>query len=386
MMVNILNKTKNTINKWILLFIVIFTGIVLRFIVMSYGYNYDFESYCIVGELVSNLQNVYSKTERYNYGPIFSLIQGGLYRISSISANPIFSFRVLIVTLLTGVDLGIMYIILKKWGRISASLFFLNPVTILITGYHNQFDNMAILLMLVAISFFNKEKNWNWKDIAFILIASVSLITKHIFFIFPVWIFFIKGLPMLKRLAYTILPPFLFLVSFLPYVLNNEKALQGVVNNVFGYRSYNNAPLMRYLYNMIHLPQRRYFIVYCFIMIILGIIIYNEDIERHFQLYLISMIIFSSAIADQYLVIPMYAVCTMNKKMGMIYTIITTYYLLNSKTQLDLNLPLHEFFIRNGYLLACLSLCLLMFSEAVRLFPLKTHKLKNIIRINSKWK
>ena len=46
-------------------------GIILRYIMMSIGYNYDFESYCIVGEIAGNFGNVYAQTDRYKYSPLF---------------------------------------------------------------------------------------------------------------------------------------------------------------------------------------------------------------------------------------------------------------------------------------------------------------------------
>ncbi len=45
-------------------------GIILRFFAMSFGSNYDFESYCIVGEIAGKYRNVYAETSRYNYAPV----------------------------------------------------------------------------------------------------------------------------------------------------------------------------------------------------------------------------------------------------------------------------------------------------------------------------
>lgn len=340
---------------------------------MSFGFNFDFESYCIVGDIVVRMRNVYSETGRYNYAPIFSLIQGILYWISSFSPNGIDTYRVLIVILLTGVDLGITYFILQKYGVFKACFFFLNPVSIIITGFHNQFDNIAILLMLIAFSFINEKREWNRRDIGFLFFASLSLMTKHIFFIMPVWIFFKKGLPLIKKAIYTIIPPIVFLFSFVPYIVNNESALQGILNNVFRYRSYNNAPLLCWFYDRIGMSGKGYFIVFCFIMFIIGLVIYKENMERHFQVYLMSLLMFSSAITDQYLAIPMYAVCTINNRLGIIYIIITGYYLLNSEVQLNLNLPLHDFKLKNGYFFACLILCLLLLTEIIKKFYQNTN-------------
>ena len=94
--------------------VLISAGIILRFVVMSLGYNYDFESYCVVGEIAGNFKNVYANTYRYNYGPVFFFIQGSLYRLAKIRPNEWVSvFRVLIVSVLWSV-----VILREKLGRL----------------------------------------------------------------------------------------------------------------------------------------------------------------------------------------------------------------------------------------------------------------------------
>lgn len=144
-------------------------GIMLRYLVMSLGYNYDFTSYCIVGEISGNLRNVYAETTRYNYGPIFLCIQGVFYRISQIKPdNWMLIYRVMIVTVLTMADLGIAAFIANRHSYFKALVFFLNPVSIIITGFHNQFDNIAVMLALISTLFFNNEEKLNKKDFWFI--------------------------------------------------------------------------------------------------------------------------------------------------------------------------------------------------------------------------
>ncbi len=133
---------KKSILKNSLCIRVVLVGIFLRFFVMTKGHNFDFESYCIVGKIAGNFGNVYAETYRYNYGPIFFCVLGLLYRISAFTNNPTIIFRILIVSILTLADLGIMGFIAKKYSKKKALIFFLNPVSIIITGYHlfNYFE------------------------------------------------------------------------------------------------------------------------------------------------------------------------------------------------------------------------------------------------------
>ena len=281
---------------------------------MSLGHNYDFDSYCIVGEISGNFRNVYEETTRYNYAPAFFLLQGFLYRVAQI-INPDsweIIYRYLIVTVLTFTDLGIAAFMAKRYSYLLALLFFLNPVSIIITGYHNQFDNIAVLFALLLTVFFNNDKKFNKKDILFVAFFSLSFITKHILFLFPVFILFMKNLPLKKKLLYAFVPPTIFTLSFIPFALANSSAFAGIMNNVFYYRSFNNSPLLACFYNFLNFPAEKHFIIYMIMMIMLAWIVRKLKFENIILIYFVALVCFSSAIANQYLAIPMAAICLLN--------------------------------------------------------------------------
>ena len=308
----------NDVNSTIVILSIVI-GVIARYLVMSLGYNYDFDSYKIVGEIVSRGGNVYAETSRYNYGFIFSLIQGLGYKATSLIdlGKVDFIFRVYIVSVLTLADVGIACWIRKNFNLNLSLLFFLNPVSIIITGYHNQFDNIAVLLALLATSFVDEESsNLTKKDFVSIILLSLSLMTKHILFIFFGWIFLQKnkGQSIIKRLAYTFIPPAIFLLSFIPFCIGNTAALEGIVNNVFRYRSYNNFPLLRVILKIIPIPNSMYFYIYVAIMIVVGLLLRKKRFSDMMILYFASMVAFSSAIANQYLIIPVIALVVYRNK------------------------------------------------------------------------
>lgn len=307
--------TKKTIQSdALILTLFVFIGIVLRFCVSTLGHNYDWESYCIVGEIVTSGGNVYAQTHRYNYGPFFFLIQGLLYKIATVAPSDVelLLFRALMVATLTLADLGIALFIGKKYSAFGAIIFFLNPVSIIITGYHNQFDNIALLFALISTLFYNEEEHFSAKDGWFIFWLTLCLIAKHILFLIPVFLLLKKHLPIKKKLAYAILPPLLFLLSFIPFCVGNSDALFGIIKNVFLYRSFNNAPLLNFIYGFIGFPNGMKFFVYIGLMCILAYYVRNFDFSNILLLYSIAMVAFSSAIANQYLIIPLAALCILN--------------------------------------------------------------------------
>jgi len=338
----------------------VFIGILLRYLAMTVGHNFDFESYCIVGDLASNLHNVYANTPRYNYGPIFFCIQGLCYKISSISANPLLTFRILIVTIITLGDLGITAFLYKKYSLKTALFFFLNPISIIITGYHNQFDNLAILLVLIATIFYNEDNKFTKRDIYFILLMSASLTMKHIFFLLPLWILLKRGIPRLKRIAYAVIPPIVFLLSFGPFIIGNQAALDGIIKNVFLYRSFNNAPLLGWLYRIINLPNSMYIVVFFVIMSLMGLYFRRETINSQVLIYLLCLVSFSSAVANQYLAIPLVALCVLSKKVKYVYMLLIGYFLVQNADEFGwIIIPpdtLLGKFLLHGYEIACVIL------------------------------
>lgn len=363
--------------RYSIVFVII--GVLLRYLAMTVGHNFDFESYCIVGDLASNLHNVYANTPRYNYGPIFFCIQGLCYKISSISANPLLTFRILIVTIITLGDLGIAAFLYKKYSLKTALVFFLNPISIIITGYHNQFDNLAILLVLIATLFYSEDKKFTKRDVLFILLMSASLTMKHIFFMLPLWMLLKKGIPLLKRIAYAGIPPVIFLLSFIPFIIGNQAALNGIMKNVFLYRSFNNAPLLGWLYKIINLPNSMYIVLFLLFMTLLGLYFRRETIESQVMIYLLCLVSFSSAVANQYLAIPLVALCVLGKKINYVYMLIIGGFLVQNADEFGwIIIPPDNVigkFLSHGYEIACVLLFMVIINLIIKKWKTKNPQL-----------
>ena len=331
---------KRTINDNRDAFIVLCAlGIMARFFVMQLGHNYDFESYMIVGDIVSKGGNVYAETYRYNYGFVFFLIQGLGYKVSQLFPEALEGlYRVYIVSILTMADLFITLHIVRKYSYRCALLFFLNPIVIVITGYHNQFDNIALLLAFVAIDYYDEKKSFSKDDIKAITLLSFSLLVKHIMAFFFIWILASRKFSNpRKRIAYACVPPVVFLISFIPFCLGNKAAFEGILNNVFLYKSYNNYPLLSWFLDLAGVSDRYYFFIFIFIIIVIGVLSRNMELDKAFLLYTASLVAFSSAIANQYLIIPMIALATYkNKAFYWIYTAIGSFYCILNQNELHL--------------------------------------------------
>jgi hypothetical protein len=223
---------KNSRMAGILLAMVLAFGVFARFWVAGLGHNFDFESYRVVADIMAQGQNVYASTTRYNYGPVWFNI---LHLLDLLAGRDPVIFRRLLIGLLTTVDIGIGFVLFRRFGWIAATLFFLNPVSILITGYHNQFDNLAILMGLCAMLLYGDDfdQPLNRRKYAGLLMLGLSLMTKHLFFMFPLWLA-VKQRGRLDKCVILVLPVVIFLVSFLPYWSGSQG---GIMQNVFKYHS-----------------------------------------------------------------------------------------------------------------------------------------------------
>lgn len=327
-------------------------GIIIRFVLMTLGHNFDFESYCIVGELAAAGKNVYANTARYNYGPIFFTILGIFWKI----ADNVQVFRIFIVTLLTLADLSIALLIRRRAGGLWAALFFLNPVSLIITGYHNQFDNIALALgawALVCCEDSLSQKKFTFKDSAAIILLSLSLITKHILCFFPLWLIFNKRINTLKKFIYSFIPPILFLASFIPYW---SEGSAGIIRNVFLYKSFNNFPLIglsiiNFFSITIPFQSRICLPVFGMLMLAGAYFFRREEIYDLFMLYTIALVCFSSAIANQYLAIPCMAVIILMRWKSLIYFIIGFLFLSCNGNGLHILSYIHSLGIQQNFLM-----------------------------------
>lgn len=364
-----MKKNKDNFSKKIF-FGILIIGTILRIGVGFRGYNFDIKSYFIVNEIISKGGNVYSQTTRYNYGPIWCYLVFSInsiffyifrfihYKISGLS-QLIFSVRFILIS----VDILIYTFIYKKTSKIAALLFFLNPISIIVTGYHSQFDNLAILFGLFSSLMLdkNKKKNNKYKLIGLILLG-ISLSIKHILFIFPIWLF-IKEKRLINKIYSIAIPYGIFFVSFAPFM---RQGMNGIIKNVFIYTSYYFSPfwnnfvpsfvkgfyigalkyvcilflyilklfsptigslLIRILPRIIENSLAR-FLLFASILVWLGYKLERKNYKAIFTYYLGGLFAFTPAMANQYFVIPLIFISIYRNVFFYIFTLLCFIFLL----------------------------------------------------------
>ncbi len=312
-----------------ILFISICAGLGLgfRLIFASMGNNPDMESWWIIANIVKNGKLVYLTTDRYNYGPIWAYILGFLgYLSAKLQVFHIGYFHLVISFFLGLVDLCIAYILYKFYDKKAGLIFMLNPVSILLTGFHTQFDNFAVLLGFISwIYYLRAEKeNYNLKNL---LLSSIflglSLSTKHILIFFPLWILLINNNStkiLIKKGIYILISYAIFFSGFAIELfragIQTPQMLVGLQNNIFGYKgSYGISFITKFIdlfFPSIYIEKyfnsiplfKGYMFLFLLLVSIAGFIfirIRKPETKYIYPFYLLVFFTLSISMADQYI-------------------------------------------------------------------------------------
>jgi hypothetical protein len=317
--------------------LVIIVAVAVRLFVAQPAHNFDFDSYRIVANIMDRGGNVYAETSRYNYGPIWFWVLHALDSLSHWFADPLRAFRLSLAVFLTLVDLGLFAVIWRRHGRLAATATLLSPVAILITGFHGQFDNFALLLGMVAVSLYESDDHrvpgpsgiTSTRFAAFMMLG-ISLMVKHILFLFPVWLALRERGWRARAWAFG-LPVAVFLSGFLPYL---REGRAGIIANVFQYRSFANAPL----WNAVLPSFVRELIapvpLFLAALLVAGYVTRRRRAMDALLLYTLVLVCFAPAMTNQYLAIVVPAIAVFTNIPFMLYSLVATLLLISSDSGL----------------------------------------------------
>lgn len=318
--------------QWVVYLAFACVSVAARLWAQTNARNYDFDSYRIVSETVLNHGNPY-ETGRYNYGPVWFLIISG---IRFVAENPD-RFRLMIAIFLAAVDLGIGYVLMRRGYLLAGCLVLVAPVAVAISGQHQQFDNVAVLSALVGVGFVptNSSSRLSRADAAVVLLLGFSLMSKHLFIIFPYWLA-IQQRSVARALVYLTVPPAIFVASLAPFWIVNSQA---VTDHVLKYQSFNNAPLLTAVLpdGLAHAlaDTRLATLLFLVAMCVLGMVFRRVPPFENALVYTISLVVFSSAMTDQYLAIPVAGVAVFLNIGFLLWIVLASAYLLGNPETFD---------------------------------------------------
>lgn len=312
------------------------------------GHNFDLESWALFSDLVRSGKNVYAETYRNPYGPIWAYLCAGAGYVQAhwFGSESLVGFHRLLALFLSLVDVAIAGLLARRYSLWIGALFLLNPVSLLITGFHTQFENLAILLALVACLLLEGKGAPGLARYGLAMtVLGVSLVVKHILIFLPLWFLFRPGASRRQR-ALSLLPLAIFGASFLPFV-RDERGLEGVIEHVLMYDSFHLDGFFPHLVQAF-VPLKAIELVFSWVpvfsgfrfvwfvaMMLTGFSVRGRSYPEQLLVYLVAVVVFSSAIADQYLTIPM-AACAVHFRRWPIwwYAGVSTLYLASSQSNI----------------------------------------------------
>ncbi len=322
---------------WVAVGIAVAVAIATRFWMLTFGSNFDFVSYRIVAEIQTSCGNVYANTPRYNYGPPWFLTLGWLWNVANLTPRPVGFFRVEIIALLTAADLALAWILYRRHGIAAGLIVLLAPIGIIVSGYHNQFDNVAIVLGIVAVLVMRDKRHGpiglnEWVGIG---LLALSLSLKHVLIVFPLWLA-IRQETWRRRVAYLVLPVLLFAASFSPWLSGG--GLTGIMENVFGYQSSGSAPLLSAILRNSIPDETLVTLASVTFVIALGAgawLTRRIPSAEALFVYLLVVVVFSPGMANQYFAIPLAAVAAFPNALLIIWIAVVTLFLAGDAGGLD---------------------------------------------------
>ncbi len=316
----------------------VFVGFFLRVWICQFGSNMDFASWQANLDLFKEGRSIY-EFGNYTYATpwiytlyiLDTLSFPVLENTKFVQNIPGEFYRIKIVIFLSFIDFLIFLLLFRNYSLKIGLLFFLNPISIIITGHHNQFSQYAILFGFLSILLY-ENKNINKRILISSLLLGISLAVKHILIFFPLWWAF-KEKKIINKIIVIVVPYSIFILSFFPFLINE---FQYVYENVLINWKREDGPFWgMFGPKIIHM----YFslqTLFSLLLVILGFLFVDKKLKESFYFYLMAVVIFSSMMYTQYLVIPLIALAVYWNWKFLLYTLLTFLLFLVDGDQLNL--------------------------------------------------
>ena len=255
--------------------------------------NYDLQSYLQVGELTLKGVNIYPTIANLHhpYLPFFLYVEAlAVYLGQS---------KIIVITIIKFIniifDLGILYLVylLSKKNLRTAFLYAINPITILITTMHGQFDVIPVFFILLTLYLIKVKK-----DFGAVLSFSFAILIKTwpVIFLIPI----VRNIKNRKIIFLSVLFPIAFTLIYCFFYKTNPIEIGKTLINYQGLYGIW-GPLILFG------KQRILFQKLLTIIFLIGFFIYSyanleKDIVRNILKLLFFFYIFTTNFSIQYFV------------------------------------------------------------------------------------
>lgn len=212
--------------------------------------NPDLHAFELTAGIVERGGDVYAETKLYNYSPLWSYALAGLDAAARPLGIPLPRAVRYLLFVVDAATAWLLFRILRGRGRSpglagsGALLFFANPVSVIVSSRRGMFDDAAILFLLLAVFFVERDRDRKregesehqdagiWRAS---LALAVSLLVKHVAWFHPLLL--VRKRTSFRSAAAAVLPYAVFAASFVPFL----RSWPAIRANVLEYRSMSES-------------------------------------------------------------------------------------------------------------------------------------------------
>lgn len=303
---------------------------------------HDIKAWVNAGNMVLEGRNPYTESYILDFAPVWPWISAIPVGISGKFGLGSFIASVFIKLILTGADLVLVIFLIgicRRSGRnpvIPAALFFLNPVSIVITGYQGQFDNVSLIPIVVFAYIMTRWGRTNQIDSRAKasktgILLGISLAVKHASG--PILLFLPRVFSDPKKFVLSLLIAMsVFFVVFLPYII--EGGIGSIIEDVFQQQQRSIGTGWFWIWKLLGgIPSAMLQkILWICGVLCSALLVWRKKCSylQAISIYYISIVLFVPSFGRHYLIYPLiFGVLTYPVSTA-VYTLIATLYLLSS--------------------------------------------------------
>jgi hypothetical protein len=305
---------------------------------LSLSPNWDTNAYAEVATTLDSGGVLYRDTVRYNYSPMWALLLRVLARISGEGGIPLHH---VVAGFLLLADVATAWIVFRVARDVlfrppgmaagAALLFFANPVSVFVTGFHAQFDGLAIAFLMLAVWLAGRSRP---RPLASAGALAGSLLVKHVTAFHPVLFAGWSGANVRRRLLFLLLPYAVFAASFLPY----WRIRGAVFARVFAYRSMAEDYGTAMLRKVPGIPHWAPTVLFVAAALTAAIALARVELTRGSLLLFLVLLVFAPGMAQYYFVWPIALGSLFGGAGYAVFTLVVSSFFLGSPDGLGLPL------------------------------------------------
>lgn len=205
--------------KKVVIIFIVFSLLLRLILAFSFFGSIDVDYAYEVTDIFKRGGNVYQESQQYHLSPFWLYLFGSLRKLADCLALPFFFLDKLPAIF---ADLGIGLFLLSVTNLARAALFSFNPITILVSSYHGNFDSLFLLPVLLAWYFFQKKDTFINKIFLSAIFLGIAVMIKSVpIILLPLFLINLKSWR--NRFYYLILATLPFILISFPYLITSPR-------------------------------------------------------------------------------------------------------------------------------------------------------------------